>query len=67
MTNDERCDCGEPVHTAGERFCVECQREYDWQAAHYGALYRAGALTPPGPWKSRDQLIREAGQRDDGR
>lgn len=61
----KRCDCGEPVHTAGERFCVECQREYDWQLQHYGNLYRAGALEPPGEWRSREDIIREAGERDD--
>jgi len=58
------CVCGEPADEDTGR-CPECEKEYQWQLAHYGRLYRAGALEPAGPWKSRDDLIREAGARDD--
>jgi hypothetical protein len=61
----EYCHCGEPVFEEGEPRCAECEADYQRDKAHYFNLFRAGALTPPGPWKSRDDLIREAGERDD--
>lgn len=52
------CHCGERADEDTGR-CAECEASYQRDLAHYGALYRAGALTPPGPWKSREQLIEE--------
>jgi tRNA(Ile2) C34 agmatinyltransferase TiaS len=53
------CHCGERVFAEGEFRCTECEASYQRDLAHYAPLYRAGAL-PPGPWRSREDLIRDA-------
>jgi hypothetical protein len=59
------CHCGEPVIGEGEFRCAECEASYQRDYAYYRPLYLCGALDPVGPWKSREDLIREAGERDD--
>ena len=58
------CDCGDPVYAEGEFRCAACEAAYQRDKAHYFSLYRCGALDPVEPWKDRETLIREAGQRD---
>jgi hypothetical protein len=50
------CDCGTGLNENDE--CPACLEEFERQRAEFAALYRSGALEPPGPWKSREDIIR---------
>jgi hypothetical protein len=58
------CHCGERVFEEGEFRCAECEASYQRDYAYYYPLYKAGALTPPGPHRSREEHMREAAERD---
>jgi hypothetical protein len=53
------CECGGKFDDAdGATHCAACEADRLRALAHYGPLYRVGALDPVGPWRSRDEIIR---------
>ena len=57
------CDCMAYLDENDE--CPQCSAELDRMWREYGRGNVRAAMAPPGPWQSREDIIREAGARDD--
>jgi hypothetical protein len=55
-----KCECGSPLNDDDE--CARCRADWARMCAEYGQGNVRAAMEPPGPWKSRDDLIREWGE-----
>lgn len=54
----KECDCGHPLNEDDE--CARCTGDWERMCREYGRGNVRAAMQPPGPWKSREDCLRDA-------